>query len=320
LHKLFRLSVLYVVVSVTWTITPPRALAFEPQVLNSVVSVLPNWLRWKQEKKTPSRQPKAPEGSAVAIFPGGYLITNAHVIGNAKEVDIRLNDGRLVDVEVVGRDLRTDLALLKAPQDFPVLEPAPAPKLGDPVCAVGNQFGLGLSVTCGVASALNRTGTGFNPIEDFVQTDAVINPGGSGGALVDANARLVGVVSAIFTKESDSNIGINFVTSIDLITRVATDLRDHGRVLWAKSGFRVAALTMEQRRQSSGGRIIHVTKEGPADDAGLKPGDIVTKIGPRQIIRPTDVASALAGYRAGGQVPVTYVREKTEAETSLTLE
>jgi len=321
LPKLFKLSALLVFAGVIFSFTPTQTKAFEPQVLNSVVSVLPDWPRGKQEKKpSRARMSKAPEGSAVAIFPGGYLITNAHVIGNAKEVDIRLNDGRLVGVEIVGRDLRTDLALLKAPQDFPVLEPAPIPEPGASVCAIGNQFGLGLSVTCGVVSAVHRTGTGFNPVENFVQTDAAINPGGSGGALVDARARLVGVVSAIFTKESDSNIGINFVTSIDLITRVATDIRDHGRVIWAKSGFRVAALTMEQRRETSGARVVHVAKNGPGEKAGLKTGDIVTRVGSRQIIKPTDVVSTFAAFRSGDQVSISYVRDKTEARASLILD
>ena len=298
--------------------TPPPAQAFDRHVLDSVVSVLPNWLRWKQQSGD-ARMPDAPEGTAVAILEGGYLMTNAHVLGTAKEVDIRLHDGKLLAVEIVGRDVSTDLALLRAPRDFPVLKPAPEPGLADDVCAIGNQFGLGLSVTCGVVSAVHRTGTGFNVIEDFIQTDAVINPGGSGGALVDREMRLVGMVSAIFTKESDSNIGINFATSTDLLMRVATDLRDHGRVLWGRSGFRVGALTIEQRRKWSGARITHIEPGGGAEKAGLRKDDILVQIAARQITRPTDVKSAFALYRPGEGIALTYLRNGQRAKTTLDL-
>jgi len=294
------------------------AWAFEQNTLKSVVSVLPNWLRWKQDN-TATRMPDAPEGTAVAIFKDGYLITNAHVLGSAKEVDIRLNDGKLIAAKIVGRDLGTDLALLKVPHDFPVLEVAVAPNLGDDVCTIANQFGLGLSVTCGVVSAVHRTGTGFNVIEDFIQTDAGVNPGGSGGALVDRNSRLVGMVSAIFTKKSDSNIGINFATSTNLLMRVATDLRDHGRVFWARPGFRVGALSTDQRRKWTGAKIIHIEPGGGAEKAKLAKGDILNRVGNRQIFKPTDVASALAYYHPGGTVPITYLRDGHPSETVLTL-
>lgn len=300
-------------------LTLKSAWAFEQNVLNSVVSVLPNWLRWKQEN-TAARMPDAPEGTAVAIFKDGYLITNAHVLGSAKEVDIRLNDGKLMAAEIIGRDLRTDLALLKVPHDFPVLEEASVPSLGDDVCTVANQFGLGLSVTCGVVSAVHRTGTGFNVIEDFIQTDAGVNPGGSGGALVDRESRLVGMVSAIFTKGSDSNIGINFATSTNLLLRVATDIRDHGRVLWARPGFRVGALSTDQRRKWTGAKIIHIEPGGGAEKAKLANGDILSHVGNRQIFRPTDAASALAYYHPGDTVSITYLRDGHPFETVLTLD
>src|SRR5690606_40595555 len=132
-------------------------------------------------------------------------------------ISVRLPDGHHVPAEVVGRDAATDLALLRVEAELPPLPLAPDPALGAPVCAVGNQFGLDLSVTCGVVSALHRAGTGFNPVEDFVQTDAVVNPGASGGALVDGEGRLVGLLSAIFTMESDANIGVNFAASAALV-------------------------------------------------------------------------------------------------------
>ena len=144
--------------------------------------------------------------------------------------------------EIIGRDPLTDIALLKIDMDLPLLIPGPEPALGDKVCALGNPSGLGLSLSCGVVSALHRTGTGFNPMEDFIQTDAAVNPGGSGGALLDGDDRLVGLVSAIFTKDSDANIGVNFAASHALVMRVTEDLAAHGRVIRGKSGLRVEDL------------------------------------------------------------------------------
>ncbi len=287
-----------------------KAGAFEPRVLDSVVSLLPDW---------PASQalPKAPEGSAVAIFSGGYLATNAHVLGAAKTAQIRLHDGRLVAAEIIGRDGATDLALIKAPIDLPVLTKAPEPGLGAPVCSVGNQFGLGLSVTCGVVSAVRRTGVGFNPIEDFIQTDAVVNPGGSGGALVDEQGRLIGLVSAIFTKGSDSNIGVNFATSSALLFRILEDLRDYGKVERVKSGLQVRSLTPEQKRLYSGARVIHVKDNSAASGAGLMAEDILTGIGDRPVRKPSDVSSALQLHRPGQSIAIRFLRGDQPMESTL---
>jgi S1-C subfamily serine protease len=297
---------------------PLAAMEFKKEILQSVVSVLPNWLRWKQ-KNSGGRLPDAPEGTAVSILGDGYLMTNAHVLGDATEVDVRLNDGKLVAVKIIGRDLRTDLALLKAPLHFPVLNLSNDTALGEDVCAVANQFGLGLSVTCGVVSAVHRTGTGFNTIEDFVQTDAGVNPGGSGGALVDRDGNLVGMISAIFTKESDANIGINFATSSRLLVRVANDLRDHGRVNWGDPGFRVGALKVAERRKWSGAKIIHIAPGGAGEKAKLRSGDIITQIADRSIFKPTDVASALAFFAPGDEITFEFLRDDKSQQTSLTL-
>ncbi len=304
--------------SVLGGVNPPAALAFNQKAMSSVVSVLPNWLRWKQQSSD-AKMPDAPEGTAIAILEGGYLMTNAHVLGTAKEVDIRLNDGKLLAVEIIGRDRATDLALLKAPIEFPVFEPAAESRLAENVCAIGNQFGLGLSVTCGVISAIHRTGTGFNVIEDFIQTDTVINPGGSGGALVNRDGQLVGMVSAIFTKESDSNIGINFAASTRLLARVATDLRDHGRVIWGRSGLRAGTLTTDERRKWSGAKIIHIEPGGAAEIAGLGKNDILIEIGGRPIIKPTDVKSVFGLHRPGDKIAIAFLRDGERSTTTLTL-
>ncbi|MHA1600812.1 MAG: S1C family serine protease, partial [Alphaproteobacteria bacterium] len=196
-------------VAVFLALATPAA-AFEPKVLDSVVTVLPLWPGFERDGQVRRPPGSSPEGTAVAIRPGGYLVTALHVVDRATEITVRLPDGREVPARLVATDISTDLALLAIDVDLPILETAPEPTLGDPVCALGNQFGLGLSVTCGVVSGLHLSGVGFNPVEDFVQTDAAVNPGASGGALVDGQGRLVGILSAIFTKVSDANIGINF--------------------------------------------------------------------------------------------------------------
>jgi S1-C subfamily serine protease len=297
---------------------PAAAETFSPEILKSVVSVLPEWPGFTG---TPGRdgRPKNPEGTAVAVLPGGYLATNVHVIGRAEKIDIRLDDGRTVPVEIIGRDTLTDLALIKAPIDLPVPALAPEPTLGARVCAVGNQFGMGLSVTCGVVSALHRTGTGFNEIEDFIQTDAVVNPGGSGGALVDGQGRLVGLVSAIFTKDSDANIGVNFAASTRLLMRVVADLKDHGRVIRGQAGFGVRELTKAERKTSTGAAVDQLARNGAAIEAGLAVGDIVTAVGNRAVWRASDVAAAIGLYRPGDRVEITLLRGGTGRKATITL-
>jgi S1-C subfamily serine protease len=208
--------------------------------------------------------------------------------------------------------------VLKVAADLPPLPDAPEPALGAAVCAVGNQFGLGLSVTCGVVSALHRSGTGFNPIEDFVQTDATVNPGASGGPLVDAQGRLVGVLSAIFTKDADADIGINFAASVALVRRVTDDLIDRGRVIRARSGLRVADLELADRARLAGARVLSVVPGGAAEAAGLAAGDVIQRVGARQVRKSSDVVSALQLYRPGERVSMTVVREG--AETNIEIE
>lgn len=292
-----------------------------PSTMESVVSVLPVW---PQGPGTPDHVRKArreqPEGSGVAVLPGGYIATNLHVVRDASRIRVRLADGRVLPVTVVGRDASTDLALLKAPFDLPVLSPADPPTLAQRVCAIGNQFGLGLSVTCGVVSAVHRTGTGFNPIEDFVQTDAAINPGASGGALIDGSGRLVGLVSAIFSKSTDSNIGVNFATSTALVLKVAEDLRAHGHVTRAAIGVRAAELPPEGRTAGVGVQVVDTVPDGPADKAGIRTGDIITAIDGRRIETPADLTAAIALRRPGDTATVALRRDGTGRRLQVTLE
>ena len=285
---------------------------FNSRVLKSVVSLLPEW-------PDSNKNFKEPEATAIAILPGGYLATNDHVIRQANSIKVKLNDGRVLPSKIIGRDFLTDIALIKIPLDIPILPLRNIIALGEDVCVIGNQFGLGLSVTCGVVSALHRTGTGFNPIEDFIQTDAVVNPGASGGALVDRKGNLVGLVSAIFTKNSDANIGVNFASSIKLVMRVVRELREKGRVIRGNPGFKVRNLSRDERRTFVGALITHVSKKGPAKDSDLRVGDIIFKIGDRNITRSSDIPSALHMVRAGISINISFFRNGKNKTTILTI-
>ena len=288
--------------------------------LESVVSVLPVWDQFDSQGPIGQGAPKTAEGSGVAVFKGGYVATNQHVLGTAKVVRVRLNSGRVLEAEIVGRDVATDIALLRVEQDLPVLPSGPVPGLGEKVCSIGNQFGLGLSLGCGVVSAYPRSGTGFNGIEDFIQTDAAVNPGGSGGALVDRRGYLVGLVSAIFTKASDANIGVNFAVSTDLLYRVVSDLKDHGRVRWGQSGIRVGPLSLQERTDGAGAKVIVVFEDKAGQKAELSVGDIITMIDDRNIQKPSDLVAAMALNHAGDQINITYRRGKKTSKTKLILE
>jgi len=301
-------------------VLPAPVGAFAPEVLGSVVSVLPKWPGYAQGGQPQLPPGAAPEGTAVAIRAGGYLVTALHVVARAEAIVLRLADGRRLPARLVGGDAASDLAVLRAEVELPLLPDAPAdPSLGAPVCAVGNAFGLDLSVTCGVVSAVHRSGVGFNRVEDFVQTDAAVNPGASGGPLVDGEGRLVGVLSAIFTKGSDADIGVNFAASVALVRRVADDLIDHGRVVPARAGVRIVELDPREAGRT-GARIAQVDPGGTAARAGLAAGDIVTAVGERPIDRASAAVAAFYLRHPGDAVAVTVLRDGTERTVELTLD
>ncbi|WP_193181974.1 S1C family serine protease [Nisaea sediminum] len=166
----------------------------------------------------------APEGTGVAILRSGLIATAAHVVLKATEVHVVAPDGTRLEAKVLGLDQRTDIAFLGIDAaTTPIALSEIRPDTGAPVCALSNAFGLGIGITCGVVSANRRSGIGFNRVEDFLQTDAALNPGSSGGALVDLEGRLVGLLSAIFTKDSDANIGVNFAVSTELLLKSVPD-------------------------------------------------------------------------------------------------
>ena len=171
----------------------------------------------------------APAGTGIFIGTGdrsSHLVTAAHVITRATEIEIVTEDGMRHAAAVIAVDNQRDIAILETKlKRRPITLRLTDPAIGEHGCAIGNSFGLGLSISCGVVSAIHRRQVGFNPIEDFVQTDAAINPGGSGGALVDANGRLIGMIDGIFTKEADIDAGVNFAVSVPLLIEGAELLR-----------------------------------------------------------------------------------------------
>ncbi|MDJ0821277.1 MAG: trypsin-like peptidase domain-containing protein [Paracoccaceae bacterium] len=296
-----------------------RAQALPPETVQSVVSVLPVWAG-RAQGGTGGPPGVAPEGSGV-VLGDGVIATAWHVIEPARRIDVRLHDGRILPAELIGHDAASDIALLQVDAPLPRFEMAADPALADPVCSVGNAFGLGLSVTCGVVSALQVSNAGFNSVEDFVQTDAAINPGSSGGALVDADGRLVGMVSAIFASESDTNTGVSFAVSAALLTRVAEALLATGEVRYPAPGWRLETGSRAQLARVAAPAVRSVQAGGAADLAGLQPGDLILQIGARRVQDPRDAVAALAILpNDATRVTVVFERQGNRQDVVLVLQ
>lgn len=277
------------------SLPPAPANALPADTLKSVVSVLPVW-PGRPQGGAGGPPGVAPEGSGVVLRPG-HVATAWHVVKPAKRIDIRLSDGRILPARLIARDEASDIAVLGVSARLTPLRVAPVPKLAQPVCAIGNAFGLGLSVTCGVVSALNVSNAGFNPVEDFVQTDAASNPGVSGGALVDAEGRLVGMMSAIFASRGDNDIGVNFAVSTELLLRVVDALIARGEVRYPSPGWGLRPAGRDRSAGIVAPVVRAVSAGGPAARAGIAPGDGVLKIGARRIRTPREAIAALAVIR-----------------------
>jgi serine protease Do len=262
--------------------------------------------------------------SGVIISADGYVLTNAHVIEGAEEVKVALGEPRKEYVAtVVGRDARSDVALLKIDASglVPVtLGDSDQLELGDVVLALGNPAGRGLTVSRGIASALGREGAG-DGTEDFLQTDAAINPGNSGGALLDSDGRLIGLATARAQRD-EGNAGLGFAVPVNLARFVAEQLAKNGRVERALLGVEtqplepdlVAAFNVKQ-----GALISEVRAGGPADKGGLKGGDVVTRVGATEIKDPRQLQQMIARFAPGTEVTIAYVRDGKTAETTVKL-
>ncbi|GAB4215451.1 MAG: Do family serine endopeptidase [Rhodoferax sp.] len=245
-------------------------------------------------------------GSGVIVSPDGYILTNNHVIEEADEIEVILNDSRRASARVIGTDPDADLAVLKINLDrLPVivLGNSDALQVGDPVLAIGNPFGVGQTVTSGIVSALGRNQLGINTFENFIQTDAAINPGNSGGALVDAQGKLLGINTAIYSR-SGGSMGIGFAIPVSTARMVLEGIVKDGRVTRGWIGVEPNELTPELAQtfgaQANQGVIITgVLKNGPAALAGIKPGDVVTAVEGQPVRSVPELLTRVAALKPG---------------------
>jgi len=254
----------------------------------------------------------------------GLVLTNNHVIANAVQITVTLRDGRHLEAELVGTDPATDVAVLKIPaEDLTAVKTGDSDNLrvGDFVIAIGNPFGLGQTVTSGIVSALSRSGLGIEGYEDFIQTDASINPGNSGGALVDLNGHLVGINTAIFS-QSGGNIGIGFAIPINMALNIMEQLVEKGEVQRGYLGIVAQDLNPDLAEafglsRQSGAVISKVLEESPADEAGLKTGDIITRIDGKQVKNAGSVRNRIGLLNVGDKVDFEILREGEKKEVTV---
>lgn len=263
-------------------------------------------------------------GSGVIISDDGYVLTNHHVISGADEIQVALRDGRETFAQVIGTDPESDLAVLKIDlEGLPVIKLTDSTQVavGDVALAIGNPFGVGQTVTMGIISATGRSHLGLNAYEDFIQTDAAINPGNSGGALINPEGALIGINTAIFSRSGGSQ-GIGFAIPANLARNILEQLVTHGRVIRGWLGIEAQELNPELANSfglnvPSGVIVAGVVSGGPADQAGLQPGDILLEVDGRAVIDPRRTMSDIAAVEPGTTLQVTVARGGKPLQASL---
>jgi len=265
-------------------------------------------------------------GSGVIVGSEGFILTNHHVIEASDEIDIALADGRKLRAKLVGTDPDTDLAVLRVDGTrLPAVTfgQADAMEVGDVVLAIGNPFGVGQTVTMGIVSAVGRSHLGINTFENFIQTDAAINPGNSGGALVDSRGNLVGINSAIYSR-SGGSMGIGFAIPVSLARQVMDQIIASGSVVRGWIGVEVQELTVElaesfKMGSTDGTLIAGVLRGGPADRAGIKPGDILTGVDDKPVTDSSSMLNLVAGLAPGRSARLQVTRNGKKLELSVTV-
>lgn len=263
-------------------------------------------------------------GSGVIVSPEGYILTNHHVIEAADEIEIALADGRKAKARVIGSDPETDLAVVRVDMEaLPTMTfgRSDHAKVGDIVLAIGNPFGVGQTVTMGIVSALGRTHMGINTFENFIQTDAAINPGNSGGALVDTSGNLIGINTAIVSRTGGS-LGIGFAITASVAKQIMEQIIQSGGVTRGWIGVEVQDLTPElaesfKRPNTNGALIAGVLKGGPADQAGVKPGDILLAVEGKEVIDSSVMLDLIAALPPGNAANVIVMRNQTEKSLTI---
>jgi len=278
------------------------------------------------QQQQPPPGPMRSQGSGFIISADGYIVTNNHVIAGAEKIEVVLGDDRQFVAQLIGTDPATDIALLKieADQSLPMVEWGSSDDLqiGEWVVAIGNPFGLGGTVTAGIVSARSRN-INSGPYDDFIQTDAAINRGNSGGPLFNAPGEVVGVNTAIFSPTGGS-VGIGFAVPSMVAQRIVEDLREDGSVERGWLGVQAqplddalkAALGLDDE---SGALLAQVTEGSPAAEAGLRVGDVITRIGAAEVGDPRSLTFAVADLETGEPVEVTYLRDGQQATAEVVI-
>ena len=265
-------------------------------------------------------------GSGVVVSEDGYLLTNYHVVGNADDIRVSLYDGRIAEAEIVGTDPETDLAVLKIPpEELPV-----APfrengelEVGDVVLAIGNALGLSHTVTLGIVSATGRSDLRVSLYEDFIQTDAAINSGNSGGALVDAQGRLIGINTSTLSRSIGAQ-GISFAIPIDVALDVMQQIIDYGSVQRGWIGVQLGTPPLQlnndgTNQRSEGARITDIQEQGPAWQAGLRTGDIILELEDTPVEGPRELLLDISRMSPGETIELLAERDGQTFTTSMTL-
>lgn len=278
------------------------------------------WFRFFFGDQAPE-EPSSSLGSGVIVSPEGIILTNHHVIDGADEIEVAFADGRKRNAKLIGSDPETDIAVLKIDAaDLPspiTLGKMESVQVGDVVLAIGNPFGVGQTVTSGIVSALGRNQLGINTFENFIQTDAAINPGNSGGALVDTKGNLIGINTAIYSR-SGGNMGIGFAIPINTAKQVMESILTNGSVTRGWIGVEPQNLSKELAESlniplsTSGVLITGVLNGGPADKAGMKPGDVLTQVNGQKVDDVVTLLNRIAQTNPGDEAKVNLLRKGKE--------
>ena len=279
------------------------------------------WFQFFFGDQTPNEEPSSSLGSGVIVSPQGIILTNHHVIEGADEIEVAFADGRKRNAKLIGSDPETDIAVLKIDAtDLPspiTLGKMESVQVGDVVLAIGNPFGVGQTVTSGIVSALGRNQLGINTFENFIQTDAAINPGNSGGALVDTKGNLIGINTAIYSR-SGGNMGIGFAIPINTAKQVMESILTSGSVTRGWIGVEPQNLSKELAeslnlpKDINGVLISGVLEGGPADKAGMKPGDVLTQVNGQKVNDVVTLLNHIAQTNPGDEAKVDLLRKGKE--------
>jgi serine protease DegS len=263
-------------------------------------------------------------GSGVIFSKHGYIVTNYHVVHGAEGIHVSLQDGRQAPARQVGADPETDLAILKIELEdlLPIrVGRSDSLRIGDVVLAIGNPFGVGQTVTMGIVSATGRDRLGVNTFENFIQTDAAVNPGNSGGALINALGQLVGINSAIFSKSGGYD-GISFAIPVDMVRAVLDEIIQKGQVVrgWLGIEAREIPTHMIQKLKTPGVLVTGVFQNGPADQAGLQRGDVITGINKQPIMDMRSMLNLITAQPPGTMLVIDIMRDGRAQSLSATLQ